>query len=153
MAPVDPRVETINLLRSIDASLKQITAYIGRVSHVATDALHAVASDADLDGQWGNPEVRAKDPRDWTGEPMKGRRFSECPAEYLDMLAARFDFFATKETDDKKIGYAKKDAARARGWAKRIRDGHVPAIVAAGAASDAEGWGDEFPPTGGGDWN
>lgn len=25
----------------------------------------------------------------WTGETMKGRKFSECPAEYLDLLAQR----------------------------------------------------------------
>jgi hypothetical protein len=151
-APVDPRVESIRLLRSIDTTLKALLLVM---SEKRTDAPPAViANDADLDGQYGNPEVRAKDPRDWTGEPMKGRRFSECPAEYLDMLAARFDFFAGQESDSKKAGYCRKDAARARGWAKRMREGRVPPVVAAAAASDADGWGDEFPPTDGlpGDW-
>jgi hypothetical protein len=77
----------------------------------------------DLDGKYGDPEVRAKDPRDWTGEPMKGRRFSECPPEYLDMLASRFDFFAGRETDEKKARYNRLDAGRARGWAARKRNG------------------------------
>jgi hypothetical protein len=77
----------------------------------------------DLDGPHGDPEVKAKDPRDWTGAPMKGRKFSECPAEYLDMLADRFDYFAEREEDAKKAGYDRLDAARARGWAERVRNG------------------------------
>lgn len=149
MAAVDPRVETLTLLRSIDASLKALLRSQGSQSAIPAN----VASDADLDGQYGNPEVRAKDPRDWTGEPMKGRRFSECPPDYLDMIAKRFDYFASKEEDPKKAGYSRKDAARARGWARRIRDGKVPAMAGAAAASDAEGWGDDtFPPTGP-DWD
>lgn len=143
----DPREVSISLLRSIDASLKTLIRMQGNVGASAAP----VASDADLDGQWGNPEVRAKDPRDWTGEPMKGRRFSECPAEYLDLLAERFDFFASRESDDKKAGYCRKDAARARGWAQRVRGGKVPALAAAGSAPAGESWDEDFPPAGG-DW-
>lgn len=147
--PTDPRVESLALLRSIDASLKTLI----RMQASTTGPSASVASDADLDGQYGNPEVRAKDPRDWTGEPMKGRRFSECPPDYLDMIADRFDYFASKEEDPKKAGYSRKDAARARGWAKRIREGKVTVMAGAAAASDAE-WGDrdEFPPVGS-DWD
>lgn len=139
MALIDPRVETLALLKSIDASLKTLI----RMQSGGSQSCPPVASDADLDGQYGNPEVRAKDPRDWTGEPMKGRRFSECPAAYLDMLAERFDFFAGQETDAKKAGYCRKDAARARGWAQRIRDGRVPAMAGA-TSEDATGWGDDL---------
>ena len=94
-----------------------------------------VASDADLDGQYGNPEVKAKSPRDWTGESMQGRRFSECPAEYLDLVASRLDYFAetnaaSENADDrKKAGYNRKDAALARGWAARIRAGYVSPVA------------------------
>lgn len=110
----DPRVETLALLRSIDASLKALLA-----------RMPAPPERVDLDGPHGNPVVKAKDPRDWTGETMNGRTFSECPAEYLDLLAERYDYFASREEDAKKQKYNLLDAQRARGWAARIRAGHV----------------------------
>lgn len=82
-----------------------------------------IAPDVDLDGQWGDPVIKAKDPRDWHGPSQAGKRFSECSAEYLDLLAARFEFFNGKEPDEKKRGYNTRDAARARGWAARVRAG------------------------------
>lgn len=103
----------------------------------------AIAPDIDLDGQWGDPVIKAKDPRDWHGPSQAGKRFSECSAEYLDLLAARFEFFNGKEPDETKRGYNTRDAARARGWAARIRAGwkhpQTPAAggVAAGGFDDA----------------
>lgn len=135
--------ESLTLLRSIDASLKALVARQAPAAG-APSASAKVASDSDLDGTWGDPEVKAKDPRDWTGEPMKGRRFSECPAEYLDLLAERLDYFAEKnaagtEDEQKKSRYQKLDAARARGWAARIRAGKVaPAKAGAPAWSDPD---------------
>ncbi len=93
-----------------------------------------VASDADLDGQWGDPVVKMKDPRDWTGETMVGKRLSECPADYLELLASRSDYFAEKNDadgtkDDKgrpKSHWDRKAAALARGWAKRNRTNPKP---------------------------
>jgi hypothetical protein len=91
-----------------------------------------IASDSDLDSDYGDPEVRAKSPRDWTGPSMQGKRFSECPAEYLDLVASRLDYFANQNEaagdaeSVKKARYNRLDASRARGWAVRIRDGHVP---------------------------
>ena len=124
--------EEIELLRSIDASLK---ALLAAPKPPATASAREIASDADLDGKYGNPEVRARDPRDWTGEPMLGRKFSECPAEYLDLVAERLDYFAGQSeatgelaSNGKPVaGYKRLDAARARGWAKRKREGkHTP---------------------------
>lgn len=106
--------EAIVLLRSIDASLKSLLAASRQARPVK----------ADLDGEHGDPVIKAKDPRDWHGEPMTGKRFSQCPADYLDLLADRYDYFAEKETDEKKAGYNRLDAARARGWAERIRAGY-----------------------------
>lgn len=121
--------EIVALLASIDASLKTL---VSRQSapQAASASGPAVASDRDLDGPYGDPEIKARDPRDWTGTPMLGRRFSECPAEYLDLLAERFDYFAEKngagtEDEQKKARYQRLDAARARGWAARIRAGKV----------------------------
>lgn len=117
------------LLSSIDATLKALleTTKATRAATVAQAIDPIVASDADLDSQYGDPEVRAKSPRDWTGDSMTGRKFSECPPEYLDMVADRLDYFASKEEDPKKAGYNRKDAARARGWARRLRNGWKPA--------------------------
>lgn len=120
--------EALTLLRSIDASLKQLLA-LSRTSKPVD-----IAPDSDLDGQWGDPTIKAKDPRDWTGPSMKGRRFSECSSEYLELLAKRMDFFAEQEertgkttTSGKPTApYTRRDAARARGWAKRHRDGWTP---------------------------
>lgn len=120
-----PSDEALTLLRSIDATLKQLLA----LSKTAKPKEIAPASD--LDGQYGDPIVKAKDPRDWTGPPQKGKRFSECSSEYLELLAARMDFFAEKAERENKLTtsgkpeapYIRRDAARARGWAKRHRDG------------------------------
>lgn len=77
----------------------------------------------DLDGKYGDPIIRAKDPRDWSGDPQTGKPMSECPPSYLDLVADRLDYFAEKENDEKKKRYNQLDAARARGWAKRLRAG------------------------------
>ncbi len=120
--------DVIDVLRSIDASLKQLLA-LQRGNQPPQ-----VASDSDLDGQWGDPVIRAKDPRDWTKESQLGKPFSACPAEYLDLVASRLDFFAEKAeaegtltTTGKPVApYNRRDAARARGWAARIRRGWKP---------------------------
>lgn len=126
--------ESIRLLRSIDSSLKSLLALQGGARQTER---------VDLDGTHGDPVVKAKDPRDWTGEPMKGRKFSECPPDYLDMVAERFDYFASKEPDEKKAKYNRLDAARARGWAQRLRAGWQPSSEPQNAGNDgfeADGW-------------
>lgn len=111
----DPRAETIRLLTSIDASLKALLARSGTAPDV---------NDSVCNGPHGDPIIKAKDPRDWSGEPMTGKRFSECPPEYLDLLADRYDYFAGKDdSTDEKRRYAKLDGARARAWAARLRSG------------------------------
>jgi hypothetical protein len=111
----ETRAEVLAELRTITSVLRMILVALKPESAGAPDAL--------LSGPHGDPIVKAKDPRDWTGEPMQGRQFSECPPEYLDMLAERYDYFASKETDDKKQKYNLLDARRARAWAQRLRDG------------------------------
>lgn len=125
----DPRL--IPLLESIDASLRLL---VQRSNARAAAGPKPVASDRDLDGQYGNPQVKFN-PRDWSGVSCKGRPMSECPPDFLDLLAATFDYFgdqAEKKDERTDAGkpvaaYKRADAARARGWAKRIRDGkHTP---------------------------
>lgn len=132
--PLEP--EVLALLKSIDASLKMLVTASQITLAGAHPAVAATASDADLDGKYGDPEIKARDPRDWTGPTMKGRRFSECPPEYLDMVAERLDYFCSQnkgetEEDQKKLKYQRLDASRARGWAKRIRAGWRPTATPA----------------------
>lgn len=136
--------EVLRLLKSIDASLKVLAKQ---------QKGHDVADDRDLDSQWGNPTVKFN-PRDWTGPSFKGRAMSECDPDFLEMLASTFDYFAdqaeekNERTDAGKptAPYKRKDAARARGWAKRIRDGKVPAAATGGddpdwsRRDDEDGW-------------
>lgn len=97
-----------------------------------------IASDEDLDSKYGDPEVKLT-PRDWTGDSFKGLHMSQCPARFLEMLAEMFDYFAVQAEKTNKLTttgkpvapYNRRDAARARGWAKRVRAGHVSAPPAA----------------------
>lgn len=91
-----------------------------------------VASDADLDAKYGDPDIR-RDPKFWTGASCVGRRMSQCTPDYLDGFAKYKDASATaneKEGDParaKYIGYDRKDAKLARGWARRLRSRASPA--------------------------
>lgn len=108
----------------------------------------SVASDADLDGQYGNPVVRIDPKRGWEGESMRGRTFSDCPPEYLEALANFLDW-AAQNPQPGKEQYASrnaKDAARARGWARRNsqrvetpRADDNPFTSSSGAGSSVDG--------------
>lgn len=136
---VDLLMQMRDSLASIDASLKVL------VAQKRAEAPKPVASDRDLDGKWGNPVVKFM-PRDWTGPNFKDRRLSECPPDLLDLLASTFDWFGdqaertNERTNSGKsvADYKRADAARARGWAKRIRDGKVmpPQVAVSAADSD-----------------
>lgn len=123
MSDQQPKNRSIELLEAILAEVKFI-ASIAR-KHAPPE----IASDKDLDSKYGDPEIRF-DPKDWTGDSCKGLRMSECPAEFLDMIAETFDYFARKAEDEHEHYNGKptaplkrKDAARARGWARRVRAG------------------------------
>ncbi len=103
----------------------------------------AVASDADLDGQFGDVTIR-KDPPRWTGESYAGRKYSECPPDYLDSLAGFLDWCADREEvtagKEKYAAYSRRDAGRARGWAVRMRARGAVAAPAAPAADYPPDW-------------
>ena len=138
--------ETLAVLKSIDLSLRTLVVIAQKKAEAPTPAgetprlVPNVASDRDLSGDYGDPIVKAKSPRDWTGEPMLGRKFSECPPEYLELVAERLDYFAERDEATNELAsngkpkayYSRLDAARARGWIKRIREGKTaPAKPAA----------------------
>lgn len=144
--------EALNVLRSIDATLKAMLALAQqRQVQARASQPKAVASDRDLDGKYGDPVVKFN-PRDWNGASFKSRHFSECPPEFLDQLAQAFDWFAEQADQKGDVAtngkpastYKRADAARARGWAKRVREGkHVPAMVGATAGAPSTGWAEE----------
>lgn len=133
----DPRVETLARLASIDVTLKAILLVLseGRNGQASAPAV----PDRLLEGQYGDPVVKAKDPRDWAGIGQQGKHFSECPPDYLDLVADRCEHFVRKNTEAlndvqdgeeeaklrKDIKYGTLDAQRARGWAARLRGGWV----------------------------
>lgn len=86
----------------------------------------AVAPASELDSKHGDPVVR-KDPKGWAGASYAGQPYSACPSEYLEELAGLLEWQAGKDAEKgteegaKWSGYARKDAARARGWAQRNR--------------------------------
>ena len=133
--------EALSLLRQILSAVQ--AGAIRSTSSTQPPTSVGIADDRDLDSQWGDEEVRVS-PRDWTGEPMKGRRMSECPPAFLDMLADTLDYFARKNeasnaltTSGKpKAVYDRKGAARARGWAARMRGGWQRAGFDVGGPSD-----------------
>ena len=96
----------------------------------AAPAPLAVATDDDLDGEHGDPEAkwcprkyRALDGKlmDYDGEDFTGRRFSECSVEFLLGYAGDLEYAADhpKPGKEKYSDYNRRDAARARGHARR----------------------------------
>lgn len=140
----DARTER-DILLSMERTLKAMLALAQQ--RTARNAPKAIASDRDLDSQYGDPVLKFM-PRDWTGESFKGCHFSQCPPELLEMAADTFEYFATQadakdeRTDKGKptSEYKRADAARARGWAKRLREGKAP--VASSSNGGAPGWTD-----------
>ena len=126
--------------RAILAVLARLEAKVDRLlAQQGGATAPGIASDADLDGQYGDEEVK-KNPKRWTGESFIGRRMSECSPEFLDSLAGHFDYKAERDAEDaanaedeetanakkKYAGYSRRSAARARGWAARLRAGWKP---------------------------
>ena len=125
----------LSTLKSIDATLKELLVLSkSKRSTSSTDKVSVdswIATDADLDSQWGDEQVKFK-PRDYTGDFTKGQKMSECAPELLDLLAKSFDYFADKnagqmtDSGQPKSFYDKRSARRARGWAARLRAGWKP---------------------------
>jgi len=127
----------------------KLEAVIGSLAAVFTGVGAREATDRELDHpRIGDPEVKVS-PRDWSGEPMKGRRMSRCSAEFLDLLAETFDYFEgrNRETGAKasngkpKADYDKLNARLARGWARRLRRGWTPPEKPASTAMPTGGFG------------
>ena len=121
--------QALALLKSIDGHLY---ALVQAANRRAAANSPAIADDKDLDSQYGDETVKFS-PKDWSGDSIKGLTMSRCPPAALDLLANAFDYFAKRNegqlTDKRKpkSDYDRRSAARARGWAKRLRAGWKPA--------------------------
>lgn len=111
----------------------RMTALEAALKSKATAPRSQAPVTVNLDDQYGDPIVKS-DPKRWDGKSYVGHKFSECPADYLVMLAGLLDWQADKDeqshhTYTSKSGKVietaplkRKDAARARGWAQRNRE-------------------------------
>jgi hypothetical protein len=125
-----PDPTALQVLQSIDESLKKLVQLLA-----PKPTAGVVASDADLDSQWGDEIVKFT-PRDLVNEDIKGKRMSQCSFAALTMLAGAYESFAEKnvgQMTDKgkpKSDFDLRTARRARGWAARIRSGaHVQPVA------------------------
>ena len=133
--PSDPAslLATVAALRSqLDALESAVRAQHPDLPAAPRVAVHAgsglpnPADDADLDSQYGDPEVR-RDPKDWQGSTFVGARYSQCPPDYLRSLAGLLAWQARKSDEKNDLAsngkprsaYLLRDAARALGWARR----------------------------------
>lgn len=135
--------ELLSLLQDIASRIERVEVRLGALektprpapvqdvmTQMAAPLEDAIADDRDLDGPYGNPEIK-RDPPRWTGTSFAGARFSDATPDYLESLAGFFEWKA-RESDKKnelanngkpRSQYLRKDAARARGWRRRILAG------------------------------
>lgn len=118
------------------------------------------ASDSDLDGQHGDPLIKYDPkPKYWTGGSYAGSQYSETSPEYLDAMARYLDacaYMAKRDADtgkdveknEKSAKFKGLDAARARGWAARLRAGWQSPGGAASSQSNGGGAADYDQTTG-----
>lgn len=148
--------ETLELLRRIAKDVADIKAAMALSVGASAAALGvkvgasgggagAIANDAELDGQYGDPIIK-KDPSRWRGESFVGCTYSQTTPEYLDELASFKEWTASKndesEAKRKYAAYDRRDAARARGWAARLRAGWKPKANGAGHPATNEDYDD-----------
>lgn len=109
----------------------------------------AVADAYDLDSQYGDEEIKKMPSQKyWQGDDFSGHRMTETSPEFLDAFARYKDACAymTEKSGDqakaKYVGYDRKSAARARGWAQRMRDGKVQRVERSAPVDSGE---DQIP--------
>lgn len=128
------RLEQVEAVVALQAArIEALERIIAGLSAVFGGGGAEAADESELDSKFGDPPVK-KDPTDqfWRGVSFVNKRLSECPAEYLDAFAKYKELCAKlKEKDGteakkKYAAYDRADAARARGWARRLRAGWTP---------------------------
>lgn len=132
-----PRNEAVELLREISGALRIVLARL-------PEPRIEPASDAELDGQYGNPILKVS-PRGAGLRETKGLRMDECTVEELRALAGVFASFAQRNDaalalDAKgrpKSSWDRGSASLALGWAARKEREAKAAPVNAPGMGDA----------------
>lgn len=108
----------------LEATQRQLLARLASLEA----ATGLFADDKDLASSKGDPTVKFV-PRAWRGANMANRRYSQCSPEFLDVLAGFLAWSADnpREGKEKYAANDRRDAARARSWARRVRAGWRPA--------------------------
>jgi len=111
-------------LRRIEQKLDEVLKFARAQPTATVEYKQKTADDADLDGKYGDPEVRFTS-KFWQGRDYTGYKFSDTSPEFLDQHARYLDARSQQQAGDpekaKYAGWSAKDAARARGWAARLR--------------------------------
>jgi hypothetical protein len=120
------------LIKDLLEKVAALTAKVDALSPIILK-MADVAAASQLDSDKGDPDVPF-DPKAWRGASFKGKRFSEAPAELLDMLGDFFTWSANnpKEGKEQYAGSDRRKASLAYGWAYRKRTGGAPATHARG---------------------
>lgn len=130
------------IIKDLAAKVAALTAKLDALSPIILKTAD-VASGSQLGGEKGDPEVPF-DPRDWRGDSYKGRRFSEAPADLLDMLGDFFEWSAKNPKPGKEqyAGSDRRKASLAYGWAYRKRtEGDTPQRPRAASGGGRQGSG------------
>jgi hypothetical protein len=123
---VEAFAQVMDELARVDAKLDRLLAHLGVIRSEALPVSN-VAPLSDIQGQYGDIEIK-KDPKRWTGQPLAPIRASQCPPDYLDIVAAFLEWKAGKNDaagKEKYAEYDRRDAARCRRWAIEMREGRV----------------------------
>jgi len=131
--------EIHEMMRRLEQKLDEVHKLLRAMPTPTVEYKQLTSDDADLDSKYGNPKVKFM-AKNWKGHDVTGWSFSDCPPEYLDMHAHMLDYFAKKDAANpekaKDAIWRAKDAARARGWAERLRRQVTEAVKAVETIGD-----------------
>lgn len=119
--------EGCDICAKLDALTLQVAALVASFdagkSRPAQTPSAPPPSNVDLDSDYGNFVVKKSPPR-WKGIDYAGKRLSETEADFCDAIASLKQWAAGKDREaGKDPKFAELDAARAAGWAARLRGG------------------------------
>lgn len=146
--------ELLQTLEAINARLSRIEAKLG-APPATTSRTPDVADASDLDGKWGDEDIKFM-PRDWVEPDFTGMKMSQCSVEFLEAYAKMKDWQAERDASQGKVTssgkptapFNRKSAARARGWAQRMRTGAVKSKAASASMGSDSGWAPSKWPSG-----
>lgn len=132
----DPTHPHDRIASALERIANAFEAYVGKMPKPPKPKKEPIqpADDAMLDSEYGNPKINyGLKERYWAQpDPHVGRSYSQCPIAYLKKVAeykeSCVEFYEDQNTQEslKKARYARKDAACAYGWARRIAAGWKP---------------------------